>query len=174
MRGRGQSILLVVTWLGLQGVVTCHGDGAEPVSSKESSGTRTNEVVQLIELRGRVICLPEEMQRRHQAELPTRHEHIWGFKATNGVCYTLLRGRFSEAIWLDDRIRAKELQLRARLFPRTQILELQNVKSVRDGVVQDLYYFCDVCSIQSVSPEVCACCQGPVVLVEKPLKAKEE
>ena len=129
----------------------------------------TNGPVRLLEMRGRVVCLPEEMARAHDAELPTRHEHIWGFKTSDGACYTLLRARFSEAIWLDERLRTKELLVKARLFPGTQILELQSIKSVRSGVVHDLYYYCDVCAIQSVSPELCACCQGPVELVEKPL-----
>ena len=86
----------------------------------------------------------------------------------------MVRGRFSEAIWLDERVRAKELLVKARLFPKTQILELQRIKSLRDGVVQDLYYYCDICAIKSVSPEPCACCQGPVELVEKPLAGKGE
>ena len=50
-----------------------------------------------------------------------------------------------------------------RLFSRT------NIKSIRNGVVHDLYYYCDICAIESVSPAECACCQGPVELVEKPL-----
>jgi hypothetical protein len=130
--------------------------------------------VQIIQLRGRVVCLPEEMRRQHKAELPTGHEHLWGFRSSEGNYYTLLRGRFSEAIWADERVRARELLLKARLFPKTQLLEVQNIRSVREGVVQDLYYYCDVCAIKSVSPELCACCQGPVELVEKPLSATGE
>lgn len=114
------------------------------------------------------------MQREHKAELPTRHEHLWGFKSTEGSYYTLLRGRFSEAIWLDERVRAKELLVRARLFPKAQVIEVQNMKSVRNGVVQDFYYYCDVCAIKAVSPEPCACCQGSVELVEKPLSGTRE
>jgi hypothetical protein len=135
---------------------------------------RTNEVVRTVDLRGRVVCLAEEMHRKHEAGLPTRHEHIWGFKADDGRLYTLLRGRFSDAIWIDERLRAKELLVKARLFPKAQILEVQSIKSVRNGMVQDLYYYCEVCAIKSISPEPCACCQGPVELVEKPLTAKSE
>ena len=130
--------------------------------------------VPIVELRGRVVCLAEEMQRDHKAELPTRHEHLWGFKSTDGGYYTLLRGRFSEAIWLDDRVRAKELLINVRLFPKSHVIEVQNIKSVRNGVVQDLYYYCDICAIKAVSPEPCACCQGPVELVEKPLAGAPE
>ncbi len=157
----------------LSALSVCVAGAAEPLQSKPAPAA-TNEMVRLMVLRGKVTCLPEEMQREHQAGLPTKHEHIWGLKTDDGRCYTILRGRFSEAIWLDERVRKKELLVKAKLFPKTQILELQGIKSIRNGVAQDLYYYCDVCAIKSVSPEVCACCQGPVELVEKPLSTAEE
>jgi hypothetical protein len=128
------------------------------------------ETVRNVELRGRVVCLAEEMHRQHGAELPTKHEHLWALKIGDGKCYTLLRGKFSEAIFVDERIRQKELLVKARLFPGTQVIELTQLRSVKSGVVQDIFYYCDVCAIESVSPEICSCCQGPVELIEKPLK----
>jgi len=124
--------------------------------------------VEQVELQGRAVCLAEEFHSRYQAELPTRHQHLWGFKTTDGKCYTLLAGKYSEAIFLDERVRAKELRVKARLFPNTQVIELTYFHSVKNGKLQDLYYYCDVCAIKTVSPQVCACCQAPVVLVEKP------
>lgn len=150
-----------------------HFRGAEsPPTSRSSETEGPGHAVPVIQLRGRVVCLPEEMQRWYEAELPTRHEHVWGFKSNQGAYYTLLRARFSEAIWLDERIRSKELLVTARLFPKTQVLEVQRIKSLRGEIVHDLYYYCDVCAIKSVSPDPCACCQGPVKLVEKPLAGK--
>lgn len=143
---------------------------ASAVDPPDSSGKGPR----LVELRGRVVCLAEEMHRAHGAELPTKHQHLWGFKALDGTCYTLLRSKFSDAIFLDERVRQKDLLLKAKLFPMTQVIEVTVIRSVRNGVVQDLYYYCDVCAIKSVSPEVCACCQAPVVLTEKPLNEREE
>src|SRR6266542_1349120 len=88
-----------------------------------------------------------------------------------------LRGRvvcLAEAIFSDDRVRQKELLVKARLFPGTRIIELTNLHSVKHGVVQDLYYYCDVCAIKAVAPEPCGCCQGPVRLVEEPLSDRKE
>jgi|SRR5882672_8772422 len=131
---------------------------------------KTNETARNVELRGRVVCLAEEMHRQHGAELPTKHEHQWGLKTGDGICYTFLRGKFSEAIFVDERIRQKELQVKARLFPGTHVIELTQLRSVKAGVVQDIFYYCDVCAIESVTPEICSCCQGPVELIEQPLK----
>jgi hypothetical protein len=138
-------------------------EGAEQPAKIEGT-VRTEE------LRGHVICLAEEMHQRHGAELPTKHDHLWALKTGDGECYTLLRGKFSEAIFVDERIRQKELLVKARLFPGTQVIELAQLRSVKAGVVQDIFYYCDVCAIESVSPEICSCCQGPVKLIEKPLK----
>jgi hypothetical protein len=131
---------------------------------------KTASAVRAIELRGRVVCIAEEMHRRPGVPLPTNHAHQWGLKAQDGKLYALLRGKFSEAIFVDERIRQKELLVKARLFPDTQVIELTQLRSVKAGVTQDLFYYCDICAIESVSPEICACCQEPVELIEKPLK----
>jgi hypothetical protein len=131
-----------------------HPAPGDDQSAKPAGAVRT------IELRGRVICVAEETYRRHGAELPMNHEHVWGLKAQDGKIYTLLRGKFSEAIFVDSRIRQKELMVKARLFPDTQVIELTRLRAVKAGVTQDIYYFCDVCVIESVSPEICSCCQG--------------
>lgn len=132
--------------------------------SSNSAGT------QLVEFRGTIVCLAEEMRNSYQAELPTSHEHIYGFRSNDGVFYTLLRTKLSEALFVDERLRKKELIVKARVFPKTQLLEVMgNLKSVENGIVNDLYYYCDICVIQTVAPGKCLCCQEPVELVEKPL-----
>jgi hypothetical protein len=128
--------------------------------------TNTSSDLALREFPGRIVCLPEEMNRLHKTELPTRHEHIYGLRAVDGTAYTLLRTRLSEALFVDERVRGKELVLRARLLPKTQILDVSAIRSVKDGVVHDLYYYCIICDIESVSPDECACCQGVVELKE--------
>jgi hypothetical protein len=57
------------------------------------------------------------------------------------------------------------------VFPQSQVLEVMRIRSIKDGIVHDLYYYCTVCSIETVTPGTCSCCQGTVELVEKPLAA---
>jgi hypothetical protein len=64
--------------------------GALAVESAEP-----NPLPVTVELRGRVVCVAEEMHRRHAAPLPADPEHPWGLRAADGKLYTLLRGRFS-------------------------------------------------------------------------------
>src|SRR5436190_6063787 len=103
------------------------------------------------EFRGRVVCLPEEMHRVHNTDLPSKHEHIWGFCTEDGAYYTLLRTKLSEAIFLDERVRQKDLLLKGTVLTKSQILDVTNIKSIRNGDVIDLYYYCDICAIESVS-----------------------
>jgi hypothetical protein len=120
------------------------------------------------EFRGRIVCLPEEMHRLHKTDLPAKHEHLYGLRAADGAYYTLLRTKLSEALFTDERLRRKDLLLKGKVLPKTKILDVAHIKSIRNGVIHDLYYYCDVCAIEFVAPEECVCCRGPVELMERP------
>ena len=161
----------VLAWIGLL-AATLFRENLQAASTNRPPARA--EAISSVRLRGRVVCIAEEMNRRHATELPTGHAHVWGFLTADGKLFTLLETKFSEAIFKDQRVRAKELILKARVLPGTQVLEVANIHTVRDGVEQDFFYYCDVCSIKSISPEICACCREPVVLTEKPLGQPEE
>src|SRR5262245_33187020 len=139
-------------------------DAAEPKSA---------EPAQTVEVRGRVVCLAEEMHRLYEVELPANHSHLYGFKTAEGKYYTLLRTKYSEALFVDEQVQKKELILKGRTFSGTQLLEVSRMRSVKNGVVQDLFYYCTICAIEMVSPGKCDCCQGPVELVEKPIDSPD-
>lgn len=126
-----------------------------------------------VELRGRVVCLPEEMHRLHQAHLPAGHAHVYGFKTQDGTYYTLLRTKNSEAFFADELIRRKELIVKGQVFPKSNVLDATPLRTVVDGVVYDLYYYCDICAIKTAFPGECMCCQEPVVLTQRPLGARD-
>lgn len=162
------TVVVALAWQG-------HLSAAEPPGPGRPAGAPDRSpALPAVVMRGRVVCLPEEMRRRYDIELPTRHIHQWALQTTNGACFLVLPGRHAQAILEDERVRSRELELRVRLLPGAQAIEVLNVRSVRHGVVHDLYYYCDVCAIQSVSPDVCSCCQAPVELVEKPLGTRSE
>ena len=140
---------------------------ADENTRAKSEDARNKTALQVVDLRGRIVCLPEAMHELYGIDLPTNHQHIWGFKSTDGTFYTLLRTKLSEALFVDEQVRKKELILKGHVLPKTQIFEMTDMKSVRNGVIYDLYYYCDVCSIKTLSPGPCMCCQGPVKLVEK-------
>jgi len=122
-----------------------------------------------VRLRGRIVCLAEEMQRLYKSQLPMPHDHLYGFKTRDGKFYTLLRTRTSEAFFSDKRLHERELIVQGRVLPNTQILDAIPVGSVHNGKDYELYYWCTVCAIRTPIPGECMCCQQPVEFVEKPL-----
>jgi len=123
------------------------------------------------ELRGRIVCMLEEAQRKEgTSAVSTNHQHVYGFKTTEGKTYKLVRTKFSEALFVDKRLHEKDLLLKGKLSPEAQTFEPLTIRSIKNGVVHDLYYYCDICAIESISPDICSCCQGPVELVEKPIR----
>jgi hypothetical protein len=123
-----------------------------------------------VELRGKVVCLPEEMHRLYGAALDDSHEHLYGFKSDQGRFYTILRTRFSEMFFSEPPVRERELMFKARLFPESQVIEVTSgIRSMRGGAVHDLYYYCLICEIFAVAPGPCECCQQPLEWTEKPI-----
>jgi len=134
--------------------------------------------------RGRLACLAEEMQRLHQADVQPVHEHVLGFRlAEPGASseepsagstpaaagreldwVTILPTRQSRALFRDARFRDRDLELIGRCFPRSGLVEISGWRWFRDGKPLDVYYWCAVCSIRSLDPGACACCQGEVEL----------
>ena len=115
------------------------------------------------ELRGHVVCLAEK-----DGKFVENHEHICGFKTTEGKTYKLVRARLSEALFVDKRLHAKELLLKGKADGEK--FEPTAIHSVKNGMVYEVYYWCEICAIEAVAPEICVCCQGPVELIEKPIR----
>ncbi|MBU6399386.1 MAG: hypothetical protein KGS61_03630 [Verrucomicrobia bacterium] len=123
-----------------------------------------------VQLRGRLVTLspasgPVARGSSHADRAPRL-----GFRTVDGKCYRLLRTRYSEALFVDSRLREKELLLKGELEPGQRTFDVMSLRSIRNGVVCDLYYYCAVCAIKAIAPGPCMCCQQPVELVEKPLK----
>ncbi len=174
LRMMGLKLTCAAVWMfGLIAVAPSARVAAEdlPVKTMETGSTSV-QASQEIQLRGRVVCLAEEMHRLYRADLPTNHSHVYGFRTEDGKYFTLLRTKYSEALFTDKRLHEKDLLLKGQTFPGTQVFEPIILRSVQNGVVNDLIYYCAVCEIFSVAPGICDCCQDPTELVEKPLAQK--
>lgn len=150
------------------------------------SGGASEPRPKTVELRGRLVCLPEEMARRFKATVQPVHQHVLGLrvdgesKSTSHSTtryYTILRTHFSKALFEDPRYRKHTLVVSGRLFPGTAIVELTRFRWIREGALREVFYWCEVCSIKTLDPGPCACCQGDVEFRERviesarPLKA---
>jgi hypothetical protein len=74
----------------------------------------------------------------------------------------------SMALFTDTNLQARTLLLKGnmRSGPASDFEVTGNLRSIRDGKVHELYYYCDICAIKGSDPGPCACCREPVHLVE--------
>jgi len=127
-------------------------------SSPEASGEPRTEL-----LRGRIICLSEEYKQKFQVRADCANRgHVWVLKSSDGKVNPILPTDSAAAIILDEKIRSRDLQVTARVFPETSFAEVIKLQSLRDGKLYNLFYFCEVCNIRTHKPGPCDCCQQPV------------
>jgi hypothetical protein len=125
-----------------------------------------------VTLRGQVVDLNVELKRKHKVAITAKAVPVWVFKSADGKLFTLLKTRRSLALFDDPRLRGRELIVKGRVFPGTQVLEVTFIQSVRKGAVHNVFYYCDICVIKFLAPGPCVCCREPVVLMEKPAGKK--
>ncbi|MBO0720979.1 MAG: hypothetical protein J2P41_09160 [Blastocatellia bacterium] len=114
-------------------------------------------------LRGRIVCLTEELQKPYRVIPDCDHRgHLYTLKSVDGTYYPLLPVDTAAAVWMDERYRQRELQLSGRVFKEGSFFEVFRFQSWREGKLYDLYYFCDVCMISAHKPGPCECCHAPV------------
>src|SRR5689334_3730675 len=84
-----------------------------------------------IELRGKVV--------------PGTNQPV--FKTDSGTVYNLVSNRMSLALLIDTNLQSKTLVLKGRTQSATNLFEVTgNLRSVHDGKLCDLFYFCEICT----------------------------
>ena len=138
-----------------------------PAAAQDKAGP-LNEA-QTTALRGRVICLTEELQKLYQVSPDCENRgHVYSLKTGDGKFHPFLPTDSAAAIWMDKRFRQRDLQVTVRIFPQSSFVEVIKLQSWLDGKLHDLYYYCDVCMIATHKPGPCECCQEPVQFRETP------
>ena len=87
---------------------------------------------------------------------------------SQGTITPLLSDEASRALFLDERLRNRPIELRGRRFPGVPYLQVVTFKIQQDGRFQTPEYYCNTCTISVRFPQVCPCCQGPMELRMKP------
>jgi hypothetical protein len=80
----------------------------------------------------------------------------------------LFRDDASRALFLDERLRDRPVEVRGRRFPGVPYLQVSSFRVEHEGSLQTPEYFCSVCSITERFPQTCPCCQGPMELRWQP------
>jgi len=125
------------------------------------------------ELRGEVVRLDVVLRREFKVQLPPDQPGpLLALKTADGTYYPLLRSDRGRAFFTDNRLLDRPMLLRIRKFPGIPTVQVIRVQSIKNGVLHDLDYYCDVCNISVPEIMQCPCCQADVQLRELPASNK--
>ena len=119
---------------------------------------------------GKVVRLAEWLQKQG-VKLDQDAAPSWlALVADGGKIYPLVKDDGSRMFFKDARVLNRPMRLTGRLVPGSELLQVVNVHSYKDGKLHDIFYWCDICSIRGSELHKCDCCGGPMELREEPVK----
>lgn len=87
----------------------------------------------------------------------------------DGKIYFLIKDNGSRLFYKDSTLLNKPVQVTGTLLPGSQIMRVFTVRTVLQGRLHDVYYWCDICTIRRGEKDICECCGGPMNLHQDPL-----
>ena len=118
-----------------------------------------------VTLRGRFVALQDELARKYGARITGGGpEKQWVLASPEGQYYTFLDTEGYRKL-VAAGLSGKAVEVKARQFPRSMILEVQSWTPVAAETVQRQFH-CAVCEITFTDFGPCACCGKEVKLVE--------
>lgn len=121
----------------------------------------------LVVIRGRVVCLDEANGPPDSVFGCGNQSSRFAIVGKDAKLHSFDPADSLTAIFSDERVRSRELQVTARLNAKGQ-LELIKVQSLREGKLYNIYYFCEICNIRAYAPGPCPCCRNELEFRETP------
>lgn len=116
-------------------------------------------------LRGRVVFLADEVERRHGVRVvPEAKERILALRTGEGKLVPLLEDVRARAFRVDERLRQMEVELLVRRYRGSPVVQVIRVFEVAKEGKLEIDYWCEVCAIAMFEQKDCECCQELNVL----------
>ena len=80
----------------------------------------------------------------------------------DGTLTPLLSDDASRALFLDERLRDRPAEIKARRHPSSPYVQVVTFRIEEDGRLRTPEYISEVCTISVRYPQICPCCQGPM------------
>ncbi len=119
---------------------------------------------------GKVVPLTEVLQKAGARLDPDAAPHWLALVTADGKVYPIVKDDGGRMFFKDKRLLNRPMRLTGRLIPGSNLLQVTNVHSYRNGKLHDVYYWCDICSIRGYELHNCDCCGDLMVLREEPAK----
>lgn len=119
---------------------------------------------------GKVVPLSEVLDKAGIKLDPDAAATWYALVANDSKIYPLIKDDGARMFFKDKRILNRPMRLTARRFADTNMIQVINVHSRIKGELNEVFYWCDICSIKRFENKECDCCGAPMVLREEPLK----
>ncbi len=90
--------------------------------------------------------------------------------ADGGKVYPLIKDDGARMFFSDKSLQGRPMRLTGRLYANSNLLQVINVHSLKDGKLHDVYYWCEICIIKRYEKGKCDCCGYPMEFREVPVK----
>jgi hypothetical protein len=119
---------------------------------------------------GKVVSLAT-LLAKSGVKLDADAEPHWRALVTaDGTVYPLVKDAGARMFFQDPTLLDRPMRLTGRVLPKTNLLQVVNIHSYRQGKLHEIYYWCDICTIRGYEKVKCGCCGGPMELREVPVK----
>jgi hypothetical protein len=96
--------------------------------------------------------------------------HWLALATADGKIYPLVQDAGSRLFFKDPTLLNRPVRLTGRLVPGSTLLRVALVRTLVRGEENEVYYWCDICSIRRGEKGACECCGAPLQLREVPVK----
>lgn len=122
-------------------------------------------------LRGRVVWMAEALKDRFGiATDDDAVEALVALEEPQGRLHPIVKDQRGRCFYTDERLRGIDVELLARRYADSPMLQVVRVYTLKSGDKYELDYWCDICSIPMYELKPCECCQGPTRLRERLVK----
>jgi hypothetical protein len=128
----------------------------------------TQDKAESVTLRGKVVELAEALKAKGINADPEPMAGQVALVAEDGTVTPLLSDEASRALFQDKRLRGRKAEIAGLRRAGVPYLQVINFKVEDGGAMRTPEYYCEICAIHVRYPQICPCCQGPMVLQMKP------
>jgi hypothetical protein len=125
-------------------------------------------VPESVTLRGAVVELTAALKDLGVPADPEPVEKQVVLKGDDGSVTPLLSDPASRALFQDERLRRRRVEIQGRRFAGLPFLQVVSFRVEDRGAFRTPEYYCDICTISVRYPQPCPCCQGPMELRMQP------
>lgn len=124
----------------------------------------------VVTLDGQAVLYGPALRKRLKLELVDDSlDKVVAYETKEGRLIPILPTEAGLFFLRDERVRNKPMRITARIHKNDSALEVITFHSLVDGKPNEIYYWCEICSIQMYHLKDCDCCQGPIELREHPV-----